>query len=92
MGLGLEVSKQSLDMAAAQAVLELRRALDKHESIAVWLSNHPVVEGADPLISEFGYDADEAYALRMYFEGVENIRVANPNLISTGRKMTGLEP
>lgn len=91
MGLGLEVTKQSLDMSAAQAVLELRKALDKHESIAAWLSNQPVVNGVDPLIAEFGYNTDEAYALRMYFEGVENIRVNNPNLISTGRKMTGLE-
>jgi hypothetical protein len=91
MGLGLEVSKQSLDMTAAQAVLDLRRALDKHESIASWLSNQPVVDGVDPLIEQFGYSVDEAYALRMYFEGVENIRVNNPSLISVGRKMTGLE-
>lgn len=40
---------------------------------------------------DFGYDADEAYALRMYFEGVDAIRINNPNLISVGRKMTGLE-
>lgn len=92
MGLGLEVTKPALDMSAAQAVLELRRALDKHEAVAAWLANHPVVDGVDPLIAEFGYTADEAYALRMYFEGVEGIRIANPNLIATGRKMTGLEP
>jgi len=91
MGLGLEVTKQGLDMSAAQAVLELRRALDKHEAIAAWLANHPVVDGVDPMMSDFGYTADEAYVLRMYFEGVDAIRTANPNLISTGRKMTGLE-
>lgn len=91
MGLGLEVNKQILDMKAAQAVLEMRSALDKTEAIAAWLANHPVVDGTDPLIADFGYNADEAYALRMYFEGVENIRTTNPNLISVGRKMTGLE-
>lgn len=91
MGLGLEVSKQVLDMKAAQAVLELRSALDKHEAIAAWLANHPVVDGVDPLAADFGYNADEVYALRMYFEGEDGIRVANPTLISTGRKMTGLE-
>ena len=91
MGLGLEVTKQVLDMKAAQAVLELRSALDKTEAITAWLANHPVVEGTDPLIADFGYTTDEAYALRMYFEGVDAIRVNNPNLISTGRKMTGLE-
>ncbi|ATN93666.1 hypothetical protein SEA_SCAP1_17 [Streptomyces phage Scap1] len=91
MGLGLEVTKQVLDMKAAQAVLELRSALDKTEAITAWLANQPVVDGVDPLIAEFGYNADEAYVLRMYFEGVDAIRVANPQLIATGRKMTGLE-
>ncbi|QZE10592.1 hypothetical protein SEA_BILO_17 [Streptomyces phage Bilo] len=91
MGLGLEVSKPVLDMTVAQAVLELRRALDKHEAIAAWLANHPVTNGVDPLTEDFGYTVDEAYVLRFYFEGVDAIRVANPNLISTGRKMTGLE-
>ena len=91
MGLGLEVSKPVLDMKAAQAVLQLRAALDAHETVAAWLGNHPVVEAVDPLIEEFGYTADEAYVLRFYFEGVDQIRTANPNLISTGRKMTGLE-
>jgi len=91
MGLGLTVDKPTLDMKAAQAVLELRSALNKHEAIAAWLANHPVVEAVDPLIAEFSYNADEAYALRLYFEGVEAIRVGNPNLIAVGRKMTGLE-
>jgi hypothetical protein len=91
MGLGLEVNKQVLDMKAAQAVLELRSALEKHEAIAAWLANHPVVDGVDPLSAEFGYNADETYALRMYFEGVDAVRINNPTLISTGRKMTGLE-
>ncbi len=92
MGLGLEVTKPVLDMTAATAVLDLRKALDKHEAIATWLANHPVVEGVDPLTSDpYNYTTDEAYALRLYFEGVEAIRVANPTLISVGRKMTGLE-
>lgn len=91
MGLGLTVDKPTLDMKAAQAVLELRSALDKHEAIAAWLANRPVVNGTDPLESEFGYNADEAYAIRLYFEGVENIRVSNSNLTTVGRKFTGLE-
>lgn len=91
MGLGLSVDKATLDMKAAQAVIELRSALKKHEAIAAWLANHGVVDGIDPLIDDFGYDVDEAYALRFYFEGVDALRSNNPNLISTGRKMTGLE-
>lgn len=91
MALGLEVTKTVLNTKAAQAVMELRSALDRTEAIAVWLANHPVINGVDPLISDFEYNADEAYALRLYFEGVDAIRIANPNLISVGRKMTGLE-
>ncbi|QBZ73581.1 hypothetical protein SEA_ROSAASANTEWAA_17 [Streptomyces phage RosaAsantewaa] len=91
MGLGLEVTKTVLDGKAAQAVLEMRSALDKTESIAKWLANHPVVDTVDPLIAEFGYTNDEAYVLRFYFESVDNIRINNANLIDTGRKMTGLE-
>lgn len=91
MGIGLDVNKQVLDMKAAQAVLELRAALDKTEAIAKWLANHPVVSGTDPLIADFGYTADEAYVLRLYFESVDGIRTNNSNLIDTGRKMTGLE-
>lgn len=91
MGLGLNVDKPTFDMKAAQAVLELRSALDKHEAIAAWLTNRPVVNGVDPLTADFGYDADEAYAIRLYFEGVENIRVSNDNLTTVGRKFTGLE-
>lgn len=91
MGLGLEVTKQVLDMKAAQAVLELRSSLDKAEAIAEWLANHPVVEGTDPLIAEFGYTADEAYALRIFFESVDSIRNNNGTLLNIGRKMTGLE-
>lgn len=91
MGLGLNVDKPTFDMKAAQAVLELRSALNKHEAIASWLANHPIVDAVDPLVTEFGYNADEAYAIRLYFEGVENLRVNNTNLTSVGRKMTGLE-
>ncbi|AWN05184.1 hypothetical protein SEA_HOTFRIES_16 [Streptomyces phage HotFries] len=92
MGLGLSVDQSTFNMKAAQAVLELRAALDKHEAIAAWLANHPVVDAVDPLVTEFGYNADDAYAIRLYFEGVENIRVTNSNLTSVGRKFTGLEP
>lgn len=91
MGIGLAVDKQILDQRAAQAVLEMRSALDKTEAIAKWLANHPVVEAVDPLIEVFGYTADEAYILRLYFESVDAIRTNNTNLIDTGRKMTGLE-
>lgn len=91
MALGLEVNKQILNVKAAQAVLELRSALDKTEALAKWLVNHPVIDAVDPLVADYEYTADEAYVLRFYFESVDAIRINNPNLIDVGRKMTGLE-
>lgn len=91
MSLGIEVSKAVLDSKAARAVLDMRSAMERTESIAKWLANHPVVETVDPLIADFGYSSDEAYALRYYFESFDAIRTANTTLIDIGRKMTGLE-
>lgn len=92
MTVGLEVTKAVLDMKIADAVMSVRSALDKVETIASWLVNHPTVDSVDPLTLEpFGYTADEAYAVRLYFESVEGIRTSNPNLSAVGRKMTGLE-
>lgn len=91
MTLGLDVNKQSLDAKAAQAVLALRDALDKIESISAWLANTPVVENVDPLIAVFGYTDDEAYALRLFFGNIAALRTANQSTIDVGRKMTGLE-
>jgi len=91
MSIGLEVDKGSLDNKTAQAVLEMRNAFEKVESIAKWLANNPVINTVDPLIEVYGYNVDEAYVLRFYFEGVDALRVNNLNLLETGRKMTGLE-
>lgn len=91
MGLGLEVNKATVNMKSAQAVLEMRSALEKTEAIAKWLGNQPVVNAVDPLIAEFGFTVDEAYILRLYFESVDAIRTNNITLFDTGRKMTGLE-
>ncbi|QPX71458.1 hypothetical protein SscP1EGY_63 [Streptomyces phage SscP1EGY] len=92
MGLGLEVSKPVLDTKAAQTVLGLREAFDDVETIAVWLANHPVIEGTDPLTVEpFGYTTDEAYALRFFFETFNSVKNANAAAFDAGRKMTGLE-
>lgn len=89
---GMEVNRNLLDMRAAEAVLLLRNALAKVESVAKWLANNPVVDGVDPLtIGEFNYTADEAYLLRFVFETLESLRVSNENLSETSRKLTGLE-
>jgi hypothetical protein len=92
MTLGFDVTKQMLDTKAAQAVLAMRSALEKVEALQAWLANHPVVDNVDPLTAEpFGYSADEAYALRLYFGTVDSIRTTNTSISDVGRKMTGLE-
>lgn len=90
MSLGYKVDKNILDMKAAQAVLILRQAFDQVEIIAKWLTNHPN-SGTDPLVTEFSYTADEAYALRVFFETFDGIRTANQTTFDIGRKMSGLE-
>lgn len=88
--LGYEVNKGILDTKSAQAVLALRDAFDRIETMAKWLTNHPN-GGTDPLIESFGYTADEAYAMRIYFETFETVRVNNAATFDIGRKMSGLE-
>lgn len=91
MPIGYEVNASIFNTKVAEAVLAMRSALSKVEGIAAWLTNNPVVDGVDPLVADFGYTADEAYAARIYFETVDGIRVNNTNITAIGRKMTGLE-
>ncbi len=93
MALGYDVSKGTLDMKAAQAVLMLRQSFDEVEAISVWLANHPS-NGTDPdplTIDPFGYTTDEAYVLRSFFETMETVRTSNAAIFEMGRKITGLE-
>jgi hypothetical protein len=92
VSLGFNVTKDMLDNKAAQAVMAMRSALEKIQAIQAWLANQPDVDGVDPLTSApFGYSADEAYALRLYFGTVDGMRTANAATSELGRKMTGLE-
>jgi len=91
MALGYNVDKGTLDMKAASTVLQLRQAFDNVEAIAAWLDNHPSVGAEDPLITDFGYNSDEAYVLRSFFETMESVRTSNASMFEIGRKMTGLE-
>ena len=92
MTVGIDVTKPMLDAKVAQAVISVRNALEKVETIQAWLANHPVEDGVDPLMAEpFGYTEDEVYAMRLYFGTVDGIRTNNTNIADTGRKMTGLE-
>jgi hypothetical protein len=91
--LGYEVSKGVIDAKSASAVLALRSAFEEVENIAAWLSSHPF-NGTDPdplTLDPYGYTADEAYALRFFFETFDAVRNSNTAAFDAGRKMTGLE-
>jgi len=88
---GIQVSKGSLDSRASDAILTLRNGFNKVESISVWLSNNPKSGDVDPLVSEFGYTTDEAYLIRILFEGLQTLKNSNSQLFQLGRKLTGLE-
>lgn len=91
---GSNVDRPLLDAKMAEAVISIRRAFRQVETIQAWLVNHPVPDngaGVDPLTGEFGYDADEAYLIRLVFGDLD---YAGNNLTSTmknARKLTGLE-
>lgn len=91
--LGLEVTKPILDFKFAEAVIHLRAAFDQIETIAKWLADHPNPGSdltTDPLIVDFEYTVEEAYAVRIYFETLESVRNANSQTFDVGRKMSGL--
>jgi hypothetical protein len=75
---------------AVQAVQSLRLAFEQIETFSTWLGNNPVVDNVDPLVTVYNFSADEAYALRFYFENMENVRTSNEAAFDIGRKITGL--
>lgn len=87
---GIEVTKSVIDTRVAEAVLALRLAFDKIENVAKFLANNPNGE-TDPLISVYGYSADDAYLIRLVFESFESTRVNNATMFDTSRKLTGLD-
>lgn len=88
---GYEVTKGILDIRSAEAVVELRTAFEKVEIIANWLAHHPN-SGTDPLtLDPFGYTDDEAYALRLFFETFNSVKVANASAFDAGSQISGLE-
>lgn len=92
MSLGITVNKGVLDGKVAQAALLIRSAFEQVETIKTWLANQPNDGTNDSLTQEpFNYDADEAYAMRSYFEQLDAFHTSNAALFDTGRKMTGLE-
>lgn len=89
---GFEVNRQTLNMKVGNTALQVREVFEKVETIFAFLGNHPTPEGgSDPLVEDFGFNADEAYAIRLYFESLNNFRINNANVFASGRTLTGLE-
>lgn len=88
---GNEVNRSVIDIRTGEAVLSLRAAFDRVENVAKFLANNPSDGANDPLITTFGYTADEAYVIRLVFQSFESIRISNANTFDIARKLTGLD-
>lgn len=91
---GLTVTRTDLDSKAVNTILALREALSESTLIFKWLADHPSNAASGDILTKpeedggFGYNADEAYLLRVLFEGINNLNT--PPLLDMGRKLTGL--
>ena len=90
--LGYQVDQNVLNDRCARTVIALRDAFNSVDTINAWLTNNPVVDSVDPLTADpFDYTADEAYAVRLFFQNMDTVRTANAANFDIGRKMTGLQ-
>lgn len=79
-----------INSKAAQAVHSLRTGFEMVNTYAAWLANQPVVNGADPLETIYGFSADEAYVLRTFFETMSQVSTTSQPAFELGQKITGL--
>lgn len=89
--LGYEVNHNVINQKSAEAVIDLRKAFGKIEVLAKWLANNPGAGANDPLVVAHGFNEDEAYILRVFFETFDTVRINNEATFDLGRKVTGLE-
>lgn len=101
---GANVTRNDLDYAASQALVDLRQAFRKVDAIQTFLVNHPsdAAEGdllkapqsgaGDPTSapSGFGYTDDEAYLIRRVFQDLYDLKQQAAPIQEMGRKLTGL--
>jgi len=91
---GLKVTREALDTRMAEAILSVREAVAKIETINAFLATVPKGETLDPLTDPDGlykYNDDEAYLIRFLFESLHTVRPEVDPLLEQGRKLTGLE-
>lgn len=91
---GFEVSRELIDMKAGEAVVRIREAFKEAEIVNGYLQQYPSnAPGGDKLTLSreeggYGYTPDEAYLLRVVFEGFHTLNVEP--ILEQGKKLTGL--
>lgn len=91
---GSPVDRNLLDAKMSEAIVNLRTAFRKVETIQNYLVNNPIPDngaGVDPLESEFNYTHDEAYLIRLVFGDLDYARGNLSTTMTNARKLTGLE-
>jgi len=91
---GSPVDRNLLDAKASEAVVSVRNAFRKVETLQTFLANNPIPDngaGVDPLVDDFGYNTDEAYLLRLVFGDLYYLNDNINTIMRNGRKLTGLE-
>lgn len=104
---GRQVTRQELDLRAAEAMIAVRDALRKVETIASFLANIPIgPDGVDPLTltpddgtnpssapGHFGYTPEEAKLIRYVVNGTRNVLAIPENqaILKAGGQLTGLD-
>ena len=88
---GVYVGREVIDQKVGQAILHLRFAFEEISHINDFLSNNPSVNNVDPLTGTFNYTADEAYALRLVFQTLNQVHTDQAAIFATASKFTGLE-
>jgi len=91
---GYDVTRPQLDQEVGSNIVALRSSLDKSRTIKDWLDLHPSDAAEGDLLTMpvedggFGYSPDDAYALRLLYEGIVNLDTEG--LSELGKKFTGL--
>lgn len=91
---GFTVSRELLDMKAGEAVLHIREAFENADIVNSFLKQNPSNGPDGDLLTKpvedggFGYTADEAYLIRVVFEGFDALNVEP--ILEMGSKLTGL--
>jgi hypothetical protein len=87
---GYTVDRVTMDQAMGQTMVMLRNAFEQVSHINQYLVNNPPVNNVDPIMTEWNYTADEAYAIRLVFQNFAADYTAQAANFQIASKLTGL--